>query len=88
MPLSIDRGSLIRKMSGRGEFSLYQSDPVPRPNSARTQSKHAFMVIDATVKINGRLNANKLKPFALCRRRLIDASRRTHAQPQIFLATA
>jgi hypothetical protein len=54
----------------------------------RTQSNHVFMAIYATFKLECLGIANKLNPFALCRKLLINASRSAYAQLQMFRATA
>ena len=54
----------------------------------RTQSKHVFMAIDATFKLECLSITNKLNPFALCRKLLINASRTAYAQLQLFRAAA
>jgi hypothetical protein len=54
----------------------------------RTQSNHVFMAIYATFKLECLGIANKLNPFALCRKLLINASRSAYAQLQLFRAAA
>jgi hypothetical protein len=54
----------------------------------RTQSNHVFMAIYATFKLECLSIKNKLNPFALCRKLLINASRSAYAQLQAFRATA
>ena len=54
----------------------------------RTQSNHVFMAIYATFKLECLSISNKLNPFALCRKLLINASRSAYAQLQLFRATA
>ena len=54
----------------------------------RTQSNHVFMAIYATFKLECLSIANKLNPFALCRKLLINASRSAYAQLQLFRAAA
>ena len=54
----------------------------------RTQSNHVFMAIYATFKLECLSIANKLNPFALCRKLLINASRTVYAQLQLFRAAA
>ena len=54
----------------------------------RTQSNHVFMAIYATFKLECLGIANKLNPFALCRKLLINASRTAYAQLQLFRAAA
>jgi hypothetical protein len=54
----------------------------------RTQSNHIFMAIYATFKLECLSITNKLNPFALCRKLLINASRTAYAQLQLFRATA
>ena len=53
-----------------------------------TQSDHVFMVIYATFKLECLSLTNKLDPFALCRKLLINASRTAYAQLQLFRAAA
>jgi hypothetical protein len=54
----------------------------------RTQSNHVFMAIYATFKLECLGIANKLNPFALCRKLLINASRSAYAQLQLFREAA
>ncbi len=54
----------------------------------QTQSNHVFMAIYATFKLECLSITNKLNPFALCRKRLINASRSAYAQLQLFQAAA
>ena len=54
----------------------------------RTQSNHIFMAIYATFKLECLSIANKLNPFALCRKLLINANRAAYAQLQLFRAAA
>jgi hypothetical protein len=54
----------------------------------RTQSNHVFMAIYATFKLECLGVANKLNPFALCRKLPINASRSAYAQLQLFRAVA
>ena len=56
----------------------------------RTQSNPVFMTIYATFKLEclNLKNKNKLNPFALCCKLLINASRTTYAQLQLFRSTA
>jgi len=54
----------------------------------RTQSNHVFMAIYATFKLECLSIANKLNPFALCRKLLINASRAAYAQLRVFQAAA
>ena len=54
----------------------------------RTQSNHVFMAIYATFKLECLSISNKLNPFALCRKLLINASRSAYAQLQLFRAAA
>ncbi len=54
----------------------------------RTQSNHVFMAIYATFKLECLSITNKLNPFALCRKLLINASRAAYAQLQLFRAAA
>lgn len=54
----------------------------------RTQSNHVFMAIYATFKLECLSLSNKLNPFALCRKLLINASRSAYAQLQLFRAAA
>lgn len=56
--------------------------------TVRTQSNHVFMSIYATFKLECLSIANKLNPFALCRKLLINASRAAYAQLQVFQAAA
>jgi hypothetical protein len=56
--------------------------------TVRTQSNHIFMSIFATFKLEGSSIKNKLNPFALCRKLLINASRTVYAQLQQFRAAA
>ena len=54
----------------------------------RTQSNHVFMAIYATFKLECLSITNKLNPFSLCRKLLINASRSAYAQLQLFRAAA
>ena len=54
----------------------------------QTQSNHVFMAIYATFKLECLSITNRLNPFALCRKLLINASRTAYAQLQLFRATA
>lgn len=54
----------------------------------RTQSNHVFMAIYATFKLECLSITNKLNPFSLCRKLLINASRTAYAQLQLFRAAA
>ena len=54
----------------------------------RTQSNHVFMAIYATFKLECLSITNKLNPFALCRKLLINASRTAYAQLQLLRAAA
>ena len=56
--------------------------------TVRTQSNHVFMSIYATFKLECLSITNKLNPFALCRKLLINASRAAYAQLQLLQATA
>ena len=56
--------------------------------TVRSQSSHVFMAIYATFKLECLSIANKLNPFALCRKLLINASRTAYAQLQLFRAAA
>ena len=56
--------------------------------TVRVQSNHVFMAIYATFKLDCLGIANKLDPFALCRKLLINASRTAYAQLQLFRAAA
>jgi len=54
----------------------------------RTQSNHVFMAIYATFKLESLSIINKLNPFALCRKLLINATRSAYAQLQLLRAAA
>lgn len=56
--------------------------------TVRTQSNHIFMSICAAFKLEGLSIKNKLNPFAMCRKLLINASRSAYAELQKFRATA
>ena len=56
--------------------------------TVRTQSNHVFMAIVAAFKLECLSHSNKLNPFALCRKLLINASRSAYEQLQLFRATA
>ncbi len=56
--------------------------------TVRTQSNHIFMSICAAFKLEGLSIKNKLNPFALCRKLLINASRTAYAELQQFRAAA
>ena len=54
----------------------------------RTQSNCVFMAIDATFKFECLSRMNKLHPFALCRKLLINTARFAYAQLHLFRAAA
>jgi hypothetical protein len=54
----------------------------------RTQSNHVFMAIVATFKLESLSIVNKLNPFALCRKLLINASRSAYEQLQLLRTAA
>jgi hypothetical protein len=54
----------------------------------RTQSNHIFMSICATFKLEALSIKNKLNPFSLCRKLLINASRTAYAELQQLRAAA
>jgi len=56
--------------------------------TVRTQSNHIFMAICATFKLEGLSIKNKLNPFSLCRKLLINASRAAYTELQQFRAAA
>ena len=56
--------------------------------TVRSQSNHVFMAIYAAFKLECLGITNKLNPFALCRKLLINASRSAYAQLQLFRAAA
>ena len=56
--------------------------------TVRTQSNHVFITIYATFKLECLGIANRLNPFALCRKLLINASRTAYVQLQLFRAAA
>lgn len=56
--------------------------------TVKTQSNHVFMAIYATFKLEVLSIANKLSPFALCRKLLINATRTAYEQLQLFLKPA
>ena len=56
--------------------------------AVRVQSSHVFMAIYATFKLECLSITNKLNPFALCRKLLINASRTAYAQLQLLRAAA
>ena len=56
--------------------------------TVRTQGNHVFMSICATFKLECLSLKNKLNPFALCRKLLINASRTAYAELQQLRATA
>jgi DDE superfamily endonuclease len=53
-------------------------------HTVKTQSNPVFMAIYATFKLQCLSLANKLNPFALCRKLLITASRSAYEQLQLF----
>ena len=53
-----------------------------------TQSSHVFMAIYATFKLECLSITNKLNPFALCHKPLLNASRIAYAQLQLSRAAA
>ena len=56
--------------------------------TVRTQSNPVFMAIVAAFKLECLSLSNKLNPFALCRKLLINASRSAYEQLQLFRATS
>lgn len=56
--------------------------------TTRTQSNHVFMSVCAAFKLECLSIKNKLNPFALCRKLLINASRAAYAELQQFSAAA
>jgi len=54
----------------------------------RTQSNHVFLAICATFKLECLSAKNKLNPFALCRKLLINATRTAYAQLLLLQAAA
>ena len=56
--------------------------------TVRSQSNHVFMTIYAAFKLECLSLKNKLNPFALCRKLLINASRSAYAQLQMFRTAA
>jgi DDE superfamily endonuclease len=56
--------------------------------TVRTQSNHIFLSICATFKLECLSIKNKLNPFALCRKLLINASRADYAELKLFQAAA
>ena len=56
--------------------------------TVRSQSNHVFMAIYAAFKLECLGISNKLNPFALCRKLLINASRSAYAQLQLFRVAA
>ena len=56
--------------------------------TTRTQSNHVFMSVCAAFKLECLSIKNKLNPFALCRKLLINASRAAYAELQQFRAVA
>ena len=62
--------------------------PKSPTRTLRTQSNHVFMAIYASFKLECLSMTNKLNPFALCRKLLINASRSAYAQLQLFRAAA
>jgi hypothetical protein len=56
--------------------------------TTRTQSNHVFMSVCAAFKLECLSIKNKLNPFALCRKLLINASRAAYAELQQFRAAA
>lgn len=56
--------------------------------TVRTQSNHIFMSICATFKLECLSIKNRLNPFALCRKLLINASRAAYAELKLLQAAA
>jgi hypothetical protein len=56
--------------------------------TVRTQSNHVFMAILATFKLEYLGVLNKISPFALCRKLLINASHTAYAELQLLRAGA
>ncbi|MBI4741033.1 MAG: IS701 family transposase, partial [Betaproteobacteria bacterium] len=60
----------------------------PPTRTVRTRSNHVFTAICAAFKPGCPSIANKLNPFALCRKLLINASRTAYAELQLLRAAA
>jgi hypothetical protein len=56
--------------------------------TTKTQSNHLFMSICAAFKLECLGLKNKLSPFPMCRKLLINASQAAYAQFQLFRAAA
>jgi hypothetical protein len=69
-------------------FALSAEDRKSPTRTLRTQGNHVFMAIYATFKLTCLGIANKLNPFALCRKILINASRSAYAPLELLRVAA
>ena len=93
--LTCDHNAITTSYKKRWQVEVFHKSLKSNANLAksptrtlRTQSNHVFMAIYATFKLECLGIANKLNPFALCRKLLINASRTAYAQLQLFRAAA
>jgi len=93
--LTCDYGAITTTYKKRWQVEVFHKSLKSNANLAksptrtlRTQSNHVFMAIYAAFKLECLSITNKLNPFALCRKLLINASRTAYAQLQLFRAAA
>ena len=93
--LTCDYGTITTSYKKRWQVEVFHKSLKSNANLAksptrtlRTQSNHVFMAIYATFKLECLSITNKLNPFALCRKLLINASRTAYAQLLLFRAAA
>lgn len=93
--LTCDHDAITTNYKKRWQVEVFHKSLKSNANLAksptrtlRTQSNHIFMSICAAFKLECLSIKNKLNPFALCRKLLINASRTAYAQLQQFRAAA
>ena len=93
--LTCDYGAITTTYKKRWQVDVFHKSLKSNANlvksptrTLRTQSNHVFMAIYAAFKLECLSITNKLNPFALCRKLLINASRTAYAQLQLFRAAA
>ena len=93
--LTCDHNAVTTSYKERWQVEVFQKSLKTNANLAkspkrtlRTQSNHVFMAISSALKLECLRIANKLNPFALCRKLLINASRTAYAQLRLFRAAA
>jgi Transposase DDE domain len=93
--LTCDHDAIITTYQRRWQVEVFHKSLKSNANLAksptrtlRTQSNHVFMAICATFKLECLSIKNKLNPFALCRKLLINATRAAYAELSVLRATA